>query len=349
MAFVNTKAGVTVIGVFALIVCIHVILSDDDYLKAIQGGLNENASIASNASMVFDALCTCKKNVVVNDNDLNAESKCGEFATIRGRGQRVVSFSLFGGDRHKYTEDLVISIEAVKKYYPGYVFRLYTNMSREVEGKRYEVDTICAIACQYDFVDVCPVDALRLPDGQPMNTTSGSVWRFYAMLDPLVDEWHSRDLDSRIDEREAEAVRDWRDKTKAAFHAMRDHPYHTVPMMAGMFGMRLLDEYKDALAASFSEMTTAANFTSPKGIDQIVLERHLWKVVLKDIVVHASYHCRMAPEEKHRAFPTRRRESGNTYRNYVGSDGHDYDVIPTRFPVCPEVCRPTNHKDWLYC
>jgi len=37
------------------------------------------------------------------------------------------------------------------------------------------------------------------------------VWRFAPMADPLVSEWHSRDLDSSISAREVAAVIDWRD------------------------------------------------------------------------------------------------------------------------------------------
>ncbi len=40
--------------------------------------------------------------------------------------------------------------------------------------------------------------------------TFGMIWRFAPMADPLVDEWHSRDLDSVISDREAAAVNDWR-------------------------------------------------------------------------------------------------------------------------------------------
>ena len=36
------------------------------------------------------------------------------------------------------------------------------------------------------------------------------IWRFAPMADPLVEEWHSRDLDSCISAREAAAVRDWK-------------------------------------------------------------------------------------------------------------------------------------------
>ena len=58
------------------------------------------------------------------------------------------------------------------------------------------------------------------------------------MADPLVDEWHSRDLDSRISEREVSAVVDWL-ATGKHFHVMRDRPNHRHVMEGCCFGMKI--------------------------------------------------------------------------------------------------------------
>lgn len=42
------------------------------------------------------------------------------------------------------------------------------------------------------------------------------------MADPLVSEWHCRDLDSRISERELAAVKNWQISNKT-YHIMRDN------------------------------------------------------------------------------------------------------------------------------
>ena len=50
----------------------------------------------------------------------------------------------------------------------------------------------------------------------------------------------------------------------------------------------------------------------------------------------------------HRPFPTQRQE--NVVRNYVGSDGRDFnDITLERFGECPWHCRPKMHKDWKLC
>lgn len=63
----------------------------------------------------------------------------------------------------------------------------------------------------------------------------GRIWRFSPMADPMVSEFHSRDLDSNLTAREVAAVRDWL-ATPHTYHVMRDHIWHTSPIQAGMFG-----------------------------------------------------------------------------------------------------------------
>ena len=48
------------------------------------------------------------------------------------------------------------------------------------------------------------------------------VWRFFPTLDPQVDIFLSRDLDSAITVREVEAVEEWLESEKM-LHVMRDH------------------------------------------------------------------------------------------------------------------------------
>lgn len=46
------------------------------------------------------------------------------------------------------------------------------------------------------------------------------------MVDPLVSEFHSRDLDSIVSQREFSAVREWATTSNRTFHIMRDHKQH---------------------------------------------------------------------------------------------------------------------------
>ena len=61
------------------------------------------------------------------------------------------------------------------------------------------------------------------------------------MADPLVIEWHSRDLGSLITEREVSAVAEWL-STDKRYHVMRDHPTHSETIQGCCFGMKVPDE-----------------------------------------------------------------------------------------------------------
>ena len=63
-------------------------------------------------------------------------------------------------------------------------------------------------------------------------------WRFFPTLDPQVDAYVSRDLDSRLNSREAAAVKEWF-STPHHFHFMRDHPAHTIEILGSGWGVRL--------------------------------------------------------------------------------------------------------------
>jgi len=65
-----------------------------------------------------------------------------------------------------------------------------------------------------------------------------SLWRFEALSDE-VEIFISRDLDSRILDREVDAVEEWlTSSTDENLHIMRDHPDHKCLILAGMFGIK---------------------------------------------------------------------------------------------------------------
>ena len=71
------------------------------------------------------------------------------------------------------------------------------------------------------------------------------LWRFLPVLDPQVELAMSRDLDSRFTAREAAAVAEWRaGECPGSLHAMRDHPWHGVPVMGGGWGAKLDTELR---------------------------------------------------------------------------------------------------------
>ena len=59
------------------------------------------------------------------------------------------------------------------------------------------------------------------------------MYRYLVMLDPLVDTFISRDVDSIIWRREVDAVNQWLE-SNYTFHLMRDHATHGSIMLAGL-------------------------------------------------------------------------------------------------------------------
>ncbi len=64
----------------------------------------------------------------------------------------------------------------------------------------------------------------------------GTFYRFLPADKVGVEYMMSRDADSRLSERERLAVDAWI-ASGADLHVMRDHPYHGVPMLGGMWGV----------------------------------------------------------------------------------------------------------------
>ena len=60
-------------------------------------------------------------------------------------------------------------------------------------------------ACSDPYLDICP--ALSLPLFGNTTSVYPLIWRFLPAIDPQVDTFFSRDLDSRISSREAAAVK----------------------------------------------------------------------------------------------------------------------------------------------
>jgi hypothetical protein len=168
------------------------------------------------------------------------------------------------------------------------------------------------------------------------------------MADPYVDEWHSRDLDAVMLQREVDAVQDWK-KSNFTFHIMRDHPQHLTDILGGMFGIKQdTPERKSARLSEFNSIIKDFGKIWQKGSDQKALAKIVAPHAAVDSLVHDSYLCNSGflKGSKPVGYPTKR--SGNQYNvmvpNFVGNTGKDGIHIE-----CPVDCRPANHKDWKFC
>jgi len=134
----------------------------------------------------------------------------------------IVSYSLWG-DNPKYTIGAIRNAEGVNKLYPGWECRIYY---ADVPD---EIITELNSYINVNLIDMSTNAVLCNPDW------TGMFWRFLAAdSDDVV---LSRDTDSRITQREVDAVNDWLE-SGSSFHIMRDHPYHATAILGGMWGAR---------------------------------------------------------------------------------------------------------------
>ena len=201
------------------------------------------------------------------------------------------------------------------------------------------------MACKSQVLDLC--DSGRLPgtptpDARPLFPM---LWRFFPTLDPQVDVFLSRDLDSRFSAREVSAVAEWLEGSAEPLHSMRDHVNHNVPLLGAAWGAHLGRKNARARwARSWAKMLRDREAFEPrfkKGPDQALLARYVWTWGRRNSVQHDAYLCRQFPGSV--PFPTRRLAGPN---NHVASVWKDNATLLSR---CPKYCRPKQHQDWLYC
>jgi hypothetical protein len=171
-----------------------------------------------------------------------------------------------------------------------------------------------------------------------------------------------RDLDSEIFEREVHAVQEWLSKTIYAFHIMRDHDQHNIPMLGGLWGIA-------SNRLSINDRLTIANALIPSenendrrrflkeysgGGDQLFLSHYIWPLARQNSLAHDSFTCfwsRYIYRSDTRPFPSQRQHPSC----FVGcpkpcctlETKNSRDFSP--YKKCPSICRPSEHQDWLFC
>lgn len=134
--------------------------------------------------------------------------------------KKVISFSLWG-NAPKYTIGAIKNADKALEIYPDWICRYYL-------GKTVPIDIINELIKRKNTEIF-----IMNEDGN----WTGMFWRFLAADDPTVDVMISRDTDSRVSFREKAAVDDWLNSDKD-FHIIRDHPYHLIEILGGMWGAK---------------------------------------------------------------------------------------------------------------
>jgi hypothetical protein len=176
---------------------------------------------------------------------------------------KLITFSLWGNDP-LYTVGAIRNVEIARQLFPEWTCRFYIANSVP--------DDVCKKLKELDAELI-----LRINPG----STNSMFWRFEPAADPSVDAMIVRDTDSRLGIREKLAVDEWLESGKK-LHVMRDHPYHQVPMLGGMWGCRpvlvpdLFDKINQHINSNPDE----------KGSDQHFLWSQIFPEFHKDSFIH---------------------------------------------------------------
>lgn len=194
--------------------------------------------------------------------------------------KNVIAYSLWG-EHPMYWVGAKRNIEGAKKYFPDFICRFYID-------KNSRPDLIQSL--NSDNVEIVLVE--------PKDSFHGMFWRFWAVEDPEVDIFLSRDCDSRFSDREVSAINEWISSDKD-FHIMRDHPYHTTAILGGMWGCRrgLLKD------ANLSQLIERWNQYHKKGIDQEFLSK-VYPMIKDYAFEHSEFGLNYGGDT--RPFPTQR-------------------------------------------
>jgi len=141
--------------------------------------------------------------------------------------KKIISFSVWGSNP-KYANAAYENLILQSEIYPGWTCRFYID------------DTV-----PKNIVSLLEKDAeiVMMPrsDGN-----YGLFWRFEPLKDDTIERFIVRDSDSRLNIREAAAVKEW-EISGEEFHIMRDNPQHNVFICGGLWGAtsHFINRYKN--------------------------------------------------------------------------------------------------------
>jgi len=191
--------------------------------------------------------------------------------------KNIIVYCLWGSD-DKYWKGAVENIKLAKIYYPNFICRFYVD-------KECSLDLIDTL--KSDNTEIIILEGKRdINSADVRFTHNGIFWRFLSLKDNDIDIILSRDCDSRISQREVECVNQWL-LTDKKFHIMRDHPYHQVPILAGMWGCRnnILSNIDDLLN-EWSKCTSKGRFQAE---DQDFLGQIIYPIVKNTSLEHSEF------------------------------------------------------------
>jgi hypothetical protein len=187
------------------------------------------------------------------------------------------SFCLYGPFTPKYYGGLTENLKLISKYYPNW--RVFVYVGTDVPESFYS--TLGEQVTVFTTIHKGPILMM---------------YRFLAISEPDIECMFVRDADSRIHYRDRWAIGDFLSSSKIA-HSIRDHPYHTIPILGGLWGLKRCDISMRDLVSPFLNNEWAF------GMDQLFLKDIIYPLVENRILVHTSQTYRYSEGEEQVNFP----------------------------------------------
>lgn len=190
-------------------------------------------------------------------------------------GKKIISFSLYGS-LPKYTLGAIRNVQVAHKMYPGFESWFY------VHGPTVPLSII-------RILEDLPQTKVIIMNGE-LDNNKPLMWRFFPADDPDVDVLICRDTDTRILQREVDAVTQWLESDKP-FHIMRDHPYHDHVIMGGMWGIKRIGQTHPMIKEipSWKDLIDQYVQHGTYNYDQRFLRDTVYPIVKDKSMIHASF------------------------------------------------------------
>jgi|LauGreDrversion4_2_1035121.scaffolds.fasta_scaffold00729_3 hypothetical protein len=219
---------------------------------------------------------------------------------------KIISFSVWGTDP-TYTIGAIKNAKLAKELFP---------------------DWKCIFYC-FNSVPTNIVDELKTMDNtiirfeNTFGDTRGAFNRFIPAEEEDVEYYICRDTDSRLSPREKIAVDSWINSGED-FHIMRDHPYHSTHMMAGMWGV------KGGILKKMNNSIQNFNPKIEKGEDQNFLSK-----VVYPLIYNKQFTCKVHdPFFENKPFPSEcKRGKENNGVWFIGQVFDEHDVYNSQSDV----------------
>lgn len=180
-------------------------------------------------------------------------------------GMNAIAMSLWGA-LPMYLSGAVRNAELLPSIYPGWTLVVYADDSVPIDVKQ----KLVALGVEI----------------RPPECVNKMFWRFFIADDPTVERFLIRDSDSRFNEREAGAVKEWIESGKK-FHVLRDHPSHSPVIGGGLFGaVKGAIPSMAALIASDPKSARAGDRDDIYNTDQQFLAEHVWPLARNNVLQH---------------------------------------------------------------